>query len=144
MSALSPSVSTPTPPLAVLGVSGMYDLPLFVADHPDQESIIKNAFGDDVRVWEAASPALNVGKEGWRNPQLAVLAHSKDDQEVDEGQPQAMLQALEVPPGVNREGRGQRLNRWIMLKGQHNELWRQGEELASAIEEAVEMVFNFT
>ena len=39
MSALSPSVSTLTPPLAVLGVSGMYDFPLFATDHPDQEPI---------------------------------------------------------------------------------------------------------
>lgn len=133
MSALSPSVSTATPPLAVLGVSGMYDLRLFVTDHPDQEPIIKNAFGHDVSVWEAASPALEVGKEGWRNPQLAVLAHSTDDQEVDKGQPQAKLQALEDHPGGNREEGRPRLNRWIMLKGQHNEIWSEGKELARAI-----------
>lgn len=144
MSTRDPSTSPPTPPLAVLGVSGMYDLPLFVIGHPDQESIIKNAIGDDVSVWKAASPALNVGKKGWRDPQLAMLAHSRDDQEVDEGQPQTMLQALEDHPSDSGEGGGQRRNRLIMLKGQHNELWEEGSQLAKAIEEAVEMVSGFT
>lgn len=95
-------------------------------------------------VWEAASPALKVGKEGWRNPQLAVLAHSTHDQEIDKGQPQAMLQALEDHPGGNRDERGPRLNRWIMLKGQHNEIWSEGKELARAIQEAVDMVSYFS
>ena len=140
MSTWAPRAPPPIPPLVILGVSGIYDLSLYVTDHPDQESIIKNAFGHDVGVWEAASSALNVGKRGWRNPQLAMLAHSRDDQEVDEGQPQTMLQALEDHPGEYGDDGRQRRNRLMMLMGQHNELWEEGTELARAIEEAVEMV----
>ncbi|MCJ1304457.1 hypothetical protein MMC08_007269 [Hypocenomyce scalaris] len=128
------------PPLAILGVSGIYDIPLFLTDHPDQESVIKNAFGSDTSVWESASPALNVGAKGWRDPQLTMLAQSKDDTEVDEGQGQAMLQALEDHPADCGEGGWQRKDHLMILRGQHNELWEKGTELARAIEEAVGIV----
>lgn len=53
--------ATPTPPAAILGVDGIYDIPALLttyADQPVYRECIKGAFGDDVRDWIRVSPAL--------------------------------------------------------------------------------------
>lgn len=136
-----PRVQSPIPTLDVLRVSGIYDLSPYITDPQDRESIINNVFGHDVGFWEAAS--LDDGQKEWRNPLLAMRVYSGDDQEVDEGQPQTILhvvEGLEDPTGDYGDDGRQRRNRLLMLTGQHNELWKEGTELARAIEEAVDMV----
>ncbi|KAL2834549.1 alpha/beta-hydrolase [Aspergillus pseudoustus] len=128
-------------PVAILGMAGIYDLRLLRDFHRDisaYQDFIEGAFGSDESVWDSASPAVVTGKEGvegWESGKLVVLAHSSDDELCDLAQSSKMKETLTV--WVN-DGEERREVHFLSIKGQHDEAWEKGEELARGIVFTVE------
>lgn len=169
-SSFASSVVKIDPPLAVLGVSGIYDFPALHARFPSYVALTRNAkiatTMDDVRAsparydlgryeteWASNVPGGKVG---------VVLAHSRNDGLVDWGQVEIMNDVLTnstttttVSDGKDRagkrqghggkgEGKAQVEVNVLEIYGQHSQIWRDGTELARAIGEGVEMMKRLT
>lgn len=123
------------PPLAVVGLEGLYDLPLLVSNHRDQpvyEDFVTNAFG--VSGWQEVSPTAGDFEESWPDGRLVVLAHSKEDSLVESEQWERMKVVLEHQEW-SEEGRKRKVV-FFGLKGEHDEVWESGDA-ARAVEFAV-------
>lgn len=144
VSGTEPLKSDTPQPLAIVGVSGIYDLRLLrdTNEHPAYQQFIEGAFGAYEDVWDAVSPARNPDNgivEGWIKGRLAVLAISKGDELVDPPQLQAMVQMLEkwrVSSGLDNAPR--EVVTIDDLKESHDDIWRNGEELAMVISKTVQ------
>ncbi|KAE8353287.1 Alpha/Beta hydrolase protein [Aspergillus coremiiformis] len=130
-------------PVAVVGVAGIYDLRLLrdtFKGIPAYQEIVEGAFGADETVWDAVSPAVVPGEDGveggWKAGRLAVLAYSSGDSLVDakqwEGMRAALLDGWVKCQDVKRSVEA------LSLKGEHDECWQKGEELARAIAFTIE------
>jgi acetyl esterase/lipase len=130
------------PPLAVLGVEGIYDFPLIVKTVPDdvRDQYVQptqGALGKNESVWLAASPAqYSAGAYarcwGGGRHRLVVAAHSREDELVDWGQVRAIREVF-----WHRVDDDRIKFEVLELKGKHHEVWEKGQELARAIAEAV-------
>ncbi|KAF7118261.1 hypothetical protein CNMCM5793_007677 [Aspergillus hiratsukae] len=136
----SAAVVVVPPPAAILGMAGIYDLRLLRDTHRNisaYQEFIEGAFGADEAMWNAASPACVKDTDGvdggWTSGRLAVLAHSPEDGLVDAAQQQAMQAALRRWKDSTPQGSGQRRVEMLSLKGDHDDAWVKGEELARAI-----------
>lgn len=140
-------------PTAIVGLAGIYDLRRLLDAHreiPAYREFIEGAFGADEMTWDAVSPAQMVGSRGveggWKTGRLAVLAHSKDDELVDEGQLAAMLDALRGWEDSAAEIPKQELTatdrrvRTLTISGAHDDAWVDGRELARSIRFAFEQL----
>ncbi|KAJ5637604.1 hypothetical protein N7490_007483 [Penicillium lividum] len=133
-------------PAAIVGVAGIYDLRRLQDTHRNigaYREFIEGAFGNDVMLWDGVSPAQMVGSRGveggWTTGRLVVLAHSKDDELVDEGQVEEMREALKGweagqarIPVRELSSRG-RLVQLLSIEGEHDDAWIHGEGLARAV-----------
>ncbi|KAJ5880779.1 uncharacterized protein N7473_011832 [Penicillium subrubescens] len=154
-----PVTSSPEPlpprlsahPTAIVGVAGIYDLRQIVETHRDiseYRRFVEGAFGADELLWDAVSPAQMVGSRGveggWKTGRLVVLAHSKDDELVDQGQLETMREALRAWEDRKAQVSKQELTsndrrvQVLSLTGEHDEAWSKGEELARAVRCAFE------
>ncbi|KIV84909.1 hypothetical protein PV11_00658 [Exophiala sideris] len=118
------------PPIAVLGVSGIYDFEALHVSYPAYVEITRNAIPNP-QDQVAASPA-RYAASGYRTKAI-ILAHSRDDGLVDWKQVDIMRELFEHSP---REG-GAVSVRVVEIYGMHNEIWEKGTELARAIGEAL-------
>ncbi|KIW65669.1 hypothetical protein, variant 2 [Phialophora macrospora] len=123
------------PPMAILGVSGIYDFPLIHESVPDYVELTRNAIHNEAD-FALASPAKYTAKDyvdiwtaGGEKKRALVIAHSRDDGWVDWKQVEAMENALKSQSAVDV--------RVSEMKGQHNEIWEKGTELARVVVEAV-------
>lgn len=147
-------------PTAIVGVSGIYDLRKLRDDHPGIDAyreFIEDAFGADELLWDTVSPAQMIGSRGveggWKGGRLAILAHSMDDELVDQGQLDVMYEALRgwergkatrrrssarSSATVEESGNddGSRAVRTMIIEGGHDEIWSEGEQLARTIKYA--------
>ena len=144
------------PPVAVLGVDGIYDIPVLLetcANVPEYRASITQALGADEELWRRISPAyrdwLNgVNAWGADGRKLLVIAHSKTDELVDWNQAELMLNKLRSIWGHGEKGaldtntsaemKGCRRHRagnfaLLELHSTHHEVWESGWELARAI-----------
>lgn len=140
-------------PTAIVGVAGIYDLRRLLDAHREisaYREFIEGAFGAHEMTWDAVSPAQMVGSRGveggWKSGRLALLAHSKDDGLVDEGQLEAMRDALKgweeseaQVPKQELTARDRRV-RTLTISGAHDEAWIDGTELARSIQFAFEQL----
>lgn len=146
---LPPSLSAS--PAAIVGVAGIYDLRRLCYEHREisaYRELIEGAFGADEMLWDAVSPAYMFASRGveggWKSGRLAVLAHSKDDELVDEGQIEAMQEALKGWEGLeasvpkNELTAKHRRVRLLSIGGAHDDAWIKGHELSRAIQVALE------
>ncbi|KAI7671382.1 hypothetical protein KC318_g3530 [Hortaea werneckii] len=110
--------------------------------------LITNAFGPNPSDWARASPSSGISSasshqhqaEAW--PNLIVLAHSRQDELVEWQQVDLMHAALKsrgFDEVGGEDGGGGRL-KLVELNGGHDEVWRQGEELARAVGETLQVV----
>lgn len=122
------------PPVAIVGLAGIYELEMFVNLHPDQpvyEEIVQNAFGAADR--EEVSPMNAKFDESWPDGRLVVIAYSDEDTLLHRAEADAELRVLQAR-GWDQEG--VREAKWLDLKGDHDEIWQTGEA-ARAIEFAI-------
>jgi kynurenine formamidase len=124
-------------PDAIVGVAGIYNFPLLVANHsevPAYREFVTRAFDDDETVWKAVSPAAENWNALWRAgwfPRFVVLGWSNEDELVEEEQGEGMCEAL---------GTGSIFTAVkVKLTGGHDEQW-MGEGVAMTIKEALLMM----
>lgn len=140
-------------PTAIVGVAGIYDLRRLRDTHPDIDAyreFIEGAFGADELVWDGVSPAQMAGSRGieggWKSGRLAVLAHSKEDELVDESQTECMEETLrgwekiEAQIPVQELSHRDRRVRVLPIGGAHDEAWEKGDQLAYAVIYALEQL----
>ncbi|KAJ5562051.1 hypothetical protein N7535_003486 [Penicillium sp. DV-2018c] len=133
-------------PIAIVGVAGIYDLRRLRDSHRDisaYQEFLEGAFGTDEMVWDGVSPAQMVGscgiEGGWKSGRLAVLAHSRDDELVDESQIEVMKEALghweqkEAQIPVQNLPHRDRRVRVLSISGAHDEAWEKGDQLARTV-----------
>jgi kynurenine formamidase len=129
------------PPLAIIGVSGIYDVAGLVDDNaaqPAYRDLVVNAMGSGVKVWEEASPVNGDYEDGWQDGKLAVLVHSEDDELVAMKQPDTMWRVL-GEQGFSEEVGSEKTRKFIKVQGvKHDEIWEDGEALADVILQTVE------
>jgi kynurenine formamidase len=129
------------PPLAILGVNGIYDVPALVKYHRDQtmyRDFVMNALGSDESLWAAISPVAGDYDDSWPDGKLVAIAHSREDKLVEWEQVDAIHKSLKSQ-GWD-EVNGDRRLKLIELRGNHDEVWEGGTELAKAIEATVQIV----
>ncbi|KAK5114860.1 hypothetical protein LTR62_002017 [Meristemomyces frigidus] len=122
------------PPLAILGVEGIYDLPALVKYHrkePVYEGFVSNANGSDSAVWKAVSPVEGLYEQSWPDGRLVVIAHSHGDELVEWEQAELMVAALEGQ-GWDDKSDARHL-KVLEMTGKHDQVWEEGGELARAI-----------
>ena len=129
------------PPVALLGVEGIYDFPLIVRTVPDEVrdkylAPTQGAFGANESVWLAASPAEYSAESYARSwgggRRLTIVAHSRQDELVDWGQVRAIRKVF------SQTVEGDRIKFEVLeLKGKHHEVWEKGQELARAVAQAI-------
>src|SRR2546426_518228 len=101
-------------PEALLLLEGIYNIPLLLQNHtppacPPSISqiyydIVQGAFGD-ASTYSAISPVSGkYEKERWADGKLVVLAHSPEDELVEEEQRVVMLEQLEKDGWVGEKG----------------------------------------
>jgi kynurenine formamidase len=125
-------------PTAVVGLAGIYDLPLFVK-HPKSpewadayHDIIVGAFGEDEEAWREASPALR--SELLMEPKISswevvVLSHSLLDELVDMEQTVKMCELLRAH---QIDVRGP-----LTPNSKHDESWQKGYDIVQVIGVAI-------
>lgn len=129
------------PPLAIIGVSGIYDIAGLVdqnASIPAYRDLVVNAMGGERKVWEDASPTKGDYEEGWEEGRLVVLVHSEDDELVGMEQPEAMWKVFGEQGFSEKEG-SEKTRKLVKLAGvKHDEVWEDGKVFAEIIARTVE------
>jgi kynurenine formamidase len=124
-----------TPPIAILGLQGVYDIAALVANHdgvPIYRDFVTNALGPSG--WDAASPVNADFEDTWPDGKFVVLARSSEDFLVEEDQLSRMKNALAAQGWTEK---GDKKIKTFELKGEHDEVWETGD-IARAIEFAVQ------
>ncbi|KAI8936356.1 hypothetical protein NX059_006768 [Plenodomus lindquistii] len=146
-------------PEALLLLEGIYNFPLFLRNHaapayPNHiakiyETMLKGAFGEDTSVYQALSPvAGKFSKEQWPEGRLLVIGHSYEDELVERAQRDVMCVALDREGWsiVMEEGdeedevraEGRRVLNVRDMKGSHDYIWKDGQQIALLIAEVVQ------
>jgi kynurenine formamidase len=148
------------PPVAVIGLEGIYDLPLLNQTHIDQPfyaEFITSAFGSSQKTWKEVSPIGGDFSSAFQTGgmKVVVLGHSAEDELVEYEQAETMWRCLEdqgwsVPgtcDGRNGSAKdydsGKQLTR-LDLKGTHDEVWSEGTGVRTSIEVAIRSLFPTT
>ena len=129
------------PPIGILGIDGIYDIPLFRNKNTGlsiYQTLIEGAFGNNEQEWAAASPAnWSNYAESWKEGRLVILAHSREDELVDWSQVESMERCWSKrQEWENSEGVAVEM-RILEIQGNHAEIWQKGVGMAGPIREAV-------
>ncbi|KAF9777202.1 hypothetical protein IL306_004507 [Fusarium sp. DS 682] len=126
-------------PSVIAPLNGLYDLAVFIRDPPESHKQLKslyidftkNAFGDDEMVWKSVCPtSVTDWNMEWPEGKVVVIAQSKEDGLVPYTQTQLMKDHLSKTSTLEV----------IEMKasGDHNDLWKQADEIVDIIKCAVE------
>ncbi len=127
-------------PIGILGIEGVYDIGALVEHYkhvPMYGEIVTNAFGISERAWTEASPVSGHYDSTWTNSQLTVLAHSAEDELIDEDQHTRMGTVLRKTSVIG-SSRKQRQDLVLALRGKHDEVWESGHATVESIVTALE------
>lgn len=131
------------PPVALVGMEGIYDLNALVAthSHPAYREFITGAFGKDEGIWTMASQ-LCCELQKWQGH--ALLIHSVKDELVDMQQTDSAVEKLvmqgfteTIATSDSVKNEGKRVSRMV-IECLHDEVWERGTELARAIRDAID------
>ena len=146
-------------PEALILLEGIYSLPLLLHNHlppacPEHiyqiyVEFIAGAFGSDNSVYTSVSPVSGrYNQEQWPEGKLLVLCHSYADELVERAQRDVMCVTLdregwslvmEVGDEENDvRAEGRRVLNVRDVKGGHDWIWEDGEQIAKLIAEVVE------
>lgn len=118
-------------PVAILGVSGIYNLRNIVATHSmirEYRDFIIGAFDENEEAWDVVSPARwTTFGQTWQAGRLVVLAHSDQDELIEKGQMQEMKETL------MDAAKGLKVVSVDNVGGRHDEIWQIGSEIARLI-----------
>ena len=125
------------PPVAIVGLEGIYDVQAFDRNHRDQpiyKDFLDNAFGS--ADWGVISPTSGRFGDSWPDGKLVVIAHSSADELVEPEQAK-LIQACLAAQGWQESD--QRRVKFVELNSGHDEVWQTGEA-AKAIEVAISLL----
>ncbi|KAF4345175.1 kynurenine formamidase [Fusarium beomiforme] len=128
-------------PSVVAPLNGLYDLATFINSPPESHQQLqslytdftKNAFGNDEAVWKAVCPtSITDWNTEWPEGKVVVIAQSKEDGLVPYAQTELMKDHLSKTSTL----------KVIEMKasGDHNDLWKQADEIKDIIKCAIEHV----
>jgi acetyl esterase/lipase len=124
------------PPLVILGMAGIYDIPSMVEynrKEPYYRTFVTSAFGHDEEVWREVSPTSADLNTSWPSGRLIVIAHSRDDELMEWQQVDLVLDSLRKQ-GFQTDELESRRTKLLELSGTHDQIWKEGIEVARAIE----------
>jgi kynurenine formamidase len=124
-------------PLGVLGVEGIYNIPELVKTYesiPAYREFVENAFGRDEMMWENASPACSKNFAAWEKAKAVVIAHSDEDELLNRVQADVMMKRLHQSISCRDK------SHYFPATGRHDEIWKDGHELARLIENALALL----
>ncbi|KAJ4338388.1 hypothetical protein N0V87_003931 [Didymella glomerata] len=144
-------------PEGLVLLCGVYNIPLLLQNHdppacPENISkiyyeFIAGAFGSDQSVYRSVSPVAGTyGTKQWKEGKLMVLAHSYEDELIERQQRDVMCVALdregwgivmEDGDGEANIGAGSRVLEVRDLKGGHDWIWEDGEQVANLLADVV-------
>lgn len=127
------SASKIKPAIAIAGVAGIYDLRLLreTNTHPEYNRFLTDAFGADLAVWDAASPARYEEFKKWTEGRLVVLASSKDDELIDDPQ-------IDSVQSLSLNNQTKVVDMKKELEGTHDDIWAKGVQSAKVVAKALE------
>jgi kynurenine formamidase len=146
------------PPIAVVGLEGIYDLPHLNQTHSDQPfyaQFLTEAFGSDEKIWKEASPVNGQFQPAFTNGGMkwVVIAHSDEDELVEWEQASMIRESLhrqgwriptvEGDEGESDESSQGKLLTILKLHGTHDQIWSEANGLRTAIETALQNIFRF-
>ena len=127
-------------PMALVGLEGLYDLPLLVKNHkhiPFYRAFVESAFGGNEEFWKEVSPADGVFGYMWEDVGAIVLGMSKEDELVEWEQVEVMKHKLDVlRPDDERQFR------LVELSGSHDACWFHGVGIIKALVAVFEALFG--
>ncbi|KAI1117207.1 alpha/beta-hydrolase [Nemania sp. NC0429] len=144
------STGHPVLPAAIIGLEGLYDF-TGVNDRYDgaYAPFFRGAFGAGLDAWDAAAPIKFAGSYAgkWPGGNIVLLGWSPDDTLVDGPEADNMARRLRDLDGFVEEGEGEGEGamgsrgsvgdkRLILLKdlrGDHDEIWQSGEDVARTV-----------
>ncbi|KAF1931046.1 uncharacterized protein M421DRAFT_418527 [Didymella exigua CBS 183.55] len=144
-------------PEGLVLLCGIYNIPLLLQNHnpptcPENISriyynFITGAFGNDPSAYRGVSPvAGQYGTRRWKEGKLMILAHSYEDELIERQQRDVMCVALdreewgivmEDGDGEAEIGEGSRVLEVRDLKGGHDWIWEDGEQIAKLLADVV-------
>lgn len=128
-------------PIGLVGLEGLYDLPLLVKNHNDEEfyrEFVESAFPGGERVWRDVSPVSADRDRFWEDVRVVILGMSREDELVEWEQVEVMRRA--VDPIRGRESKGKL--KLLELDGRHDEAWEKGMGVLRALEAALRLMFG--
>ncbi|RMZ81231.1 hypothetical protein DV737_g2662, partial [Chaetothyriales sp. CBS 132003] len=129
------AIGTIQAPSAVAALCGIYDFEALHRKFTGYDYLTRNAIPDETD-WVKASPA-RYSREGYDklwargSAKWVLLAQSKNDGLVDFGQAEEMFKVFEEEH--KHEHESLILSDLIEIKGKHDEIWKQGDELARVV-----------
>lgn len=124
-------------PAAVVGLCGIYDIPLLVENHgatPVYEDFVTGAFGKSSKVREEVSPARFPAyrwTNAWEEGRIAVVASSQSDELVEEAQSEKMTDVL--LEAFSKDA-GRQVDVWRrVVHGTHNGVFEDGKQVADLL-----------
>lgn len=129
-------------PRMVVGLNGLYDLPVLVADPGDgykkycgvYEEFVRSAFGDDEEQWRVVSPVYVGDWAGeWPEGRHVLLVQSREDTLV----PFEQMERLR--DGLLKSGGGKLGVEVVEGYGDHYDIWKYGKQLAGVLERAIDV-----
>jgi acetyl esterase/lipase len=127
-------------PVALVGLEGLYDLPLLVRNHqhePYYRAFVESAFGENEEFWREVSPVNGVERYVLEGVRTIVLGMSKEDELVEYEQVQVMNHKLQ-----DLSQSDERQFRFVELSGGHDECWSQGVGIIKALAVTIEALFG--
>ncbi|KAF2436500.1 alpha/beta-hydrolase [Tothia fuscella] len=149
---------TGSPPVAVVGLEGIYDLSLLNRNHIDQPfyaQFLAGAFRSNQKLWDEVSPVHGNYDAAYKmkGMKLVVLAHSDEDELVEWEQATTMKSklvgsgwkdymegSLDADTAAKQSG-SERQVRILKLTGLHDEIWSKGSGVRIAIESTIRALF---
>lgn len=119
-------------PVAVLGVSGIYDFPQILETNPEYTNLTLNGIKDPALLGSASPAEYSPSLYAQLNLEAVVLAHSHDDGLVPWDQVDTMYAV--VKDAAKREAK------IVTLQGAHNSIWGGGVQLAKAFTETLALL----
>ncbi len=145
-------------PLALLLLEGIYNIPLLLRNHlppscPEDiariySDFVAGAFGSDPAAYAAVSPVSGrYGRDVWPEGRLIMVCHSYEDELVERAQRDVLCVALDregwslvMEDGDEEDvvkGEEARVLNVRDVKGGHDWIWEDGEQIARLIAEVV-------
>jgi len=128
-------------PVALVGLEGLYDLPLMIENHqeiPYYRAFVASAFGYDEGLWKRVSPVSSDAGMLWKDTKCVILGMSEQDELVEWGQVEVMSRH------VNKSGENERDQVFKLLKltGRHDEIWSKGVGIIKALKTTLVAIFT--